>query len=71
MEYNTCLGDLYSISWLEDGYEIFCIIITIMCSNNLPENIALNQCDFSSNDFILNPTLSIFYFFAMWLIFGT
>lgn len=43
VEYNTCLGDLYSVSWLEDRHAIFCIIITIMYCNNLPENIFLNQ----------------------------
>ena len=63
VEYNTCLGDLYSISWLEDRYAIFCIIITIMYSNKLLENISLNQCAISSNEFKLNPTLFFFFFF--------
>ena len=63
-EYDTCLGDLYSISWLEDRYAIFCIIIKFIYSNNLSENIISKQIYISSNDFILNPTLIFFRYVA-------
>lgn len=37
--YDTCLGDIYSISWMEDRYANFVIIIMIIYSSSLFQNI--------------------------------
>ncbi|MFS7968560.1 putative legumain protein [Helianthus anomalus] len=45
-EYKTCLGDLYSISWLEDRYFVTCFLV-------ISDSYMLIVTNYTFHDFLL------------------